>query len=399
MRLRIVLIFLVAILIPTALLAYFGLLAIRSEKSIIEKNMRQNYEAMADVVATEVKRTLKEKGQNLLNDTIALESILLEEASLFRDHIAIFNKDGKAIGPVTDIKSRKLVLSRQIKNTPYSIGVFYERYPLLQKTLKLREKRVYLYAGIIIFSAFFILGGGFFTLWQLSREWQKALIKSDFVSHLSHDLRRPLTSVRMFSEMLQDNRVPSEEKKKEYCSIIASESERLTHLANNILDFSRIERGRRRYSFKHEDITVVVRETIERFKKYIASESRPINLHKTCDFPMIRMDTGAISQALMNLLLNATKYSPPDKEITVNLIKKRKEVVIEVIDRGIGIPRKEQKKIFQKFYRVSRKDVAESEGSGLGLTLVKWTALAHKGRVLVESEEGKGSKFSLILPM
>jgi len=115
--------------------------------------------------------------------------------------------------------------------------------------------------------------------------------------------------------------------------------------------------------------------------------------------PAVKVDAGAVSQALMNLLTNADKYSSFEKEITVNMKKDKKNVIIEVVDEGEGISKEDQKKVFQKFYRSSRKDVAEVEGSGLGLALVKYTTEAHGGKVAVESEKGRGSKFSIILPI
>jgi len=202
----------------------------------------------------------------------------------------------------------------------------------------------------------------------------------------------------MFCEMLKDGRVPDEEKKLKYYGIITSESERLTHLANNILDFSRIERGRKVYDFKDEDITATIRETVGRFKAYLAEKTRPVTLNIGKDIPDLKVDARSISEALLNILVNATKYSPADKEITVNLVRDGKYVVIEVIDRGIGIPPKDKKRIFNKFYRTSQKEVTQTEGTGLGLTLVKYIMHAHRGYVKAESELGKGSKFSLVLP-
>ena len=279
---------------------------------------------------------------------------------------------------------------------------------MLLNRLEEKKKGLYLYILLIAGSAMLILSGGLFTLWSLSKEWRLAKVKSDFVSHLSHDLRKPLTSIRMFSEMLHDNRVADEGKKREYYSIITKESERLTHLANNILDFARIEKGRKKYNFKFANVASVVSETTERFRRYMLDEPRTITLEIKDTFPEIKMDAQAVSQAVFNLLSNAVKYSPPDKAITLTLLKAKNCAVIKIIDQGIGVPRAEQKKIFCKYYRAPQMQVAEKEGSGLGLALVQHTAKAHNGRVTVESppsrvgeagEEGKGSKFSLILPL
>ena len=397
MRIRIVLIFVISILIPTALLAYFGLQAVRSEKAIVERNMRHKYEAMADVVEGEIKSALGGVSKGLLKDKTIVEAVLVEQTALFKDEVAILDRLGRPVGGAAEPTERP-ALVRRLRMVPYSLAV-YERYPPVLEGLEKRRKGLSIYVAMIAFSAFFILAGGGFTLWALSREWRLAVVKSTFVSQLSHELRRPLTSIRMFSEMLQDNRVSAEEKKKEYYDIIASESEQLTHLANNILDFSRIDRKRKKYDFRYEDIARVTADTVERFKRYMMNEARPVSLNVQGLIGPVKMDPSSISQAIMNLLINAAKYSPAGAEITVNVLKRSGNAVVEVVDKGIGIPRKEQKKIFKMFYRVSNKRAVDPEGSGLGLTLVRYAALAHKGRVEVESEVGCGSKFSLVLPM
>ena len=406
MRLRVVFIFISSILIPTALLSYFGLLAVRSEKAIVEKSVEQRYVAMVDIVESDINRVLTEMPPELRENRKYLESVLTGQTYLFKDEIEILDKEGRMIGkPGRSFAveagsglAEKPVLTRPIKGVPYTMAV-YEKYPLSLGELEERKKGPYLYIALIAFSASAILFGGFFTMWALSRQWRLAELKSNFVLDLSHDLKKPLTSIRMFSEMLKDNRVPAEEKKREYYEIISGESEKLTHLANNILDFSRIESGRKKYDMKPADIANVTAETVERFKHYMIEKPRRVTLDIKERFPALNIDAAAISQAIMNLLINAAKYSPPEKEININLVKAAKEVRIEIVDCGIGIPGSKQKKIFQKFYRVSQKSVPETEGSGLGLTVVKYISGAHRGRVEVESEEGKGSKFSLILPI
>ena len=396
MNIKVSFIFILAILLPTFLLAWFGLLAVQSEKAVVEKNMTQKYKAMADIVESQMKDALSRAPDEILTDNFSLDLLLSEQAAIFRDEVAIFDRKGRPLqGAVRNLK--EAVYTKPLKQLPYTIAV-YERYPLILEQLEKRQKGLVLYILLIVFSAVSILAGGFYSLYALAREWRFAQIKSEFVSHLSHDLRRPLTSIRMFSEMLKDGYILTEEKKREYYKIISNESDKLTHLANNVLDFSRIERGRIRYNFQPEDIGKLVKETVERFKAYRTEEARPIILDmEAC--PLVTIDAHAITQALMNLLSNAAKYSPADKEIRVSLKNYKREVAVEVADQGTGIPSSEQEKIFQKFYRVPRAEVNSIEGSGLGLTLVKYAVEAHKGKVLVESEEGRGSKFSIVLPV
>ena len=440
MNIKIISIFFLAIFIPTSLLAYFGVLAVRSEKDIVEKNMVQKYRAMADIVEGQIKQALSHASREELGRTSYWESLLVAQAVIFKDEVVIFDRQGRPLpvhsgsvpGDTPGVyggAGRSLaeaVFSRPLARLPYIIAV-YERYPMILEQLEARRQGLVLYIGLIVFSAFSILAGSFYTLSALAREWRFARLKSEFVAHLSHDLRRPLTSIQMFSEMLKEGRIPGEEKKQEYYNIIANESGKLTHLANNILDFSRIERERVRYNFEQADITNIVRDAVDRFKTYMMDDKRPVTLAMD-PCPPVKMDIHAIGQAVMNLLTNAAKYSPPGTEINVNvraesreekvesskakiakngllstlyslLSTKPKAVVIEVIDHGYGVPASEQKKIFRKFYRVSKPYVAQIEGSGLGLTLVQYTVEAHGGKVLVESEEGKGSKFSIVLPV
>ena len=411
MRFKIGVFFILTILIPTALLAYFGLLSVRNEKDIVERNMRQKYAAMAGIVEEEIRDALSQAVPDLLSDKVYWEAVLLKGASVFKDEVFLFDNQRSVLGREEQRQLDQAVFARPIRGLPYIVAV-YEPHPFLLATLEEKKKGLVFYVSIIIFSAFSILGGSIFTLSALAGEWRQARLKGEFASHLSHDLRRPLTSIRMFSEMLKNGDVSSAEKRQEYYGIISEESDKLTLLANNILDFSRIEGGRRKYSIQEEDITRIVRETIERFKVYTIKEARPVTLNidpadeeqerkKPNDknnYPIVKVDAGAISQAIMNLLTNADKYSPAEAEIIVNLKKGKKQAVIEIIDKGEGIPKEAQRKIFKKFYRAMRKDVAVVEGSGLGLALVKYTVEAHGGKVTVKSQVGKGSTFSIHLP-
>jgi len=418
MNAKIGIFFILTILIPTALLAHFGLLSVRNEKAIVERNMLQKYAAMAGIVEEEIRAMLSEAPEDMLSNSVYWESVLLKGASMFRNEVFLFNKDHAMIGDADARDISAAAYTRAVRGLPYTIAVF-EPHPMLLANLEEKRKNLVFYVSIIIFSAFSILGGSIFTLSALAHEWRQARLKSEFASHLSHDLRRPLTSIRMFSEMLKSGDVPSDEKRREYYGIISEESDKLTLLANNILDFSRIEMGRRRYNMQDEDVTRIVREAVERFKVYTIKVTRHVELNvephdafldekngKGAEgpsagkptYPIVRCDAGAITQAVMNLLTNADKYSSGDKDIVVNVRREKRFAVIEVIDQGEGIAKEDLKKIFQKFYRAAREGVTNVEGSGLGLALVKYTAEAHGGRVSVESEKGKGSTFRILLP-
>jgi signal transduction histidine kinase len=395
MRISFAVLYALVIIIPTTLLAYFGLLAVRSEKSIVERNMMQKYESIASLVEGEFSKALGEGQKELLDNPKYVEHMIIEQSSIFKEDVAILDAKGKSLG---EEKGPKPVYIKQVKGFPYQIAV-YERYPVILSKIEERRHHLSLYIGIIYLSAFLILSGAFVTLWVLSRQWNLAQLKNEFVSHLAHDLRRPLTSIRMFSEMLKTGRVADDKKRDEYYGIISNESEKLTHLANNILDFSRIEMGRKNYKIKKEDIARIVNETVERFRSYMIDVPRQVSVDIEEGLPPVNADASAISQVIMNLLTNAAKYSSQDSVINVKAARADKNIAVSVIDHGIGVPKGELKKIFGKFYRVQQDRVSEAEGSGLGLTLVKYIAEAHGGQIRAESEEGKGSRFTLVLPV
>jgi signal transduction histidine kinase len=234
---------------------------------------------------------------------------------------------------------------------------------------------------------------------NVRRELRLSRLKSDFVANVSHELKTPLALIRLYAETLELRRVPSEDRKSEYYRVIGKESRRLTQLINNILDFSRIEAGRREYKLVPSDIGAEVRDVVESYRFAIEKLGFSLGLQVADELPPLELDPEAISQALINLLNNAIKYSPEQKAIEVAVRRDGDRVRLSVSDRGIGIPRSEQRRIFEKFYRVETSLVHTTKGSGLGLALVQHIAEAHGGQVEVESTPGEGSTFTLSLPV
>lgn len=241
--------------------------------------------------------------------------------------------------------------------------------------------------------------GLFVVLFFIAREMQLSKLKSDFVSNVSHELRTPLALIRMFAETLEMGRVPNEKKKLQYYQIIANESNRLTRMINNILDFSRIEAGRKSFQPLPTDLSLLTREVLNSYRYHLQKQNFTIAEKIEDSLPKINIDSEAISQALINLLENAVKYSKTTKSISVSLTQKQQTLVLAVKDKGIGIDKNFHKKIFEKFYRASDSLVHDTKGSGLGLTLVKHIMDYHQGEIRVESLLEKGSTFSLIFPL
>jgi signal transduction histidine kinase len=245
---------------------------------------------------------------------------------------------------------------------------------------------------------FLLVGGLGLTYHNVSKEMALAKLKSDFVSNVSHELRTPLSLIRLYAETLEMGRMVSPDKYQEYYQIIRKESERLTALINNILDFSRIEAGRKEYDFRETDISELVRNTLESYKYQIEQQGFAFE-EKIEPVPPMRVDREALARSLVNLVNNALKYSQDRKFIGVNLYRKNGSVKLEVVDHGIGIPSQEQDRIFEKFYRVGDPLVHNTKGSGLGLSLVRHIVKAHGGDVSVDSTPGEGSTFTITLPV
>jgi signal transduction histidine kinase len=194
-------------------------------------------------------------------------------------------------------------------------------------------------------------------------------------------------------------RLGTPEKQHEYYRIIRKESERLSALINNILDFSRIEAGRKEYDLRETDMRELVHTTLDSYRYQIEQNGFAFEEKIAEDVPALRVDREAVSRSLLNLVNNALKYSQDRKYIGVNLYRANGSVKLEVVDHGIGIPAEEQQKIFEKFYRVGDPLVHNTKGSGLGLSLVRHIVQAHGGEIYVDSSPGEGSKFTISLPV
>jgi signal transduction histidine kinase len=232
----------------------------------------------------------------------------------------------------------------------------------------------------------------------IAHEMTVLRLKSDFVSSVSHEFKSPLTSIKSLAVRLQDGKVKDSERMKQYFSVITQDADRLMQLVRNILDFSKIEEGKKAYEFVGTDVAQLVLQQIELFRRSEYAKEFEIRTTISEDIPHLAADKEALSQALNNLLDNAVKFSAKRKEIEVSLKKDSSNVFIEVKDWGIGIPPQDLNRVFDKFYQGRNTLRQSSKGTGLGLTLVKHTVEAHGGRIIVKSQIGEGSTFSIVLP-
>ncbi|MCE9572338.1 MAG: HAMP domain-containing histidine kinase, partial [Deltaproteobacteria bacterium] len=240
------------------------------------------------------------------------------------------------------------------------------------------------------------------TIRGAARERELARLKSDFVSTVSHELKTPLTSIRMFAEMLEQGVAQGDaDRTARYHGIIVQESQRLGLLIANLLDYAQIERGTRRYRLARASVAAIAQDAVATFRGL--REAQPSNdvvvaVSPEAERTTALVDRDVLIQALLNLLANAAKYGGADAPIRVEVEQVAHEARITVRDRGPGIPAAEHERIFREFYRTAQAYSAGVEGTGLGLALVKNHVTAHGGRVTVESAPGKGAAFTIALP-
>jgi signal transduction histidine kinase len=236
------------------------------------------------------------------------------------------------------------------------------------------------------------------SLRAVARETKLADLKSGFVSNVSHEMKTPLSLSRVFAETLELGRVTDHSKLQEYYRVIHTESRRLTQLIDRVLDFASMEAGRKRYQFANTDVARLVSEAVKPYEDQIRSRGFTVDLEIEQALPPALVDAQTISQAVTNLIDNALKYSTDVREIRVRVYRAETQIAIEVADKGIGIPESEQRRVFDKFYRVNNSLVHETKGSGLGLSLTKSIVEAHHGRIDLDSRPGSGSRFTILLP-
>jgi signal transduction histidine kinase len=227
------------------------------------------------------------------------------------------------------------------------------------------------------------------------RSAELAEMQSEFVAHVSHQLKTPLSLLSAATETLQMDRIRSPEKLGEYLDTIRAEAARLSTLVQRVLEFSRLQQERN-YELEYVDLAALTRETVDAFAHGLASQHFKFDVHIDEPRPYVHVDPAAIEQVIANLLDNAVKYSHTIKEITVRVRSDRQFAVVEVADRGVGVAPADQSRIFDRFYRAS--GALHRPGFGLGLPIVRDLVRAHGGSVEMTSVPGAGSTFRVLLP-
>jgi two-component system phosphate regulon sensor histidine kinase PhoR len=250
--------------------------------------------------------------------------------------------------------------------------------------------------GAALFLA--VLGG--LLLWRdFRRERQLAGLRTQFIAGVSHELRTPLTAIRMFIESLRMNPDLDAHTRNDYLETMQRESERLSRLVDNVLEFSRMERNTKTYSLRPMSLTGTVTSVIGAFRPVMEHAGYRLETTLDPDLPELQADADALEQAIGNLLTNAMKYSGASRRIHLQVRRVGRQAEIEVRDFGVGIPAADQSRIFDPYYRVASKENKSIQGAGLGLTVVRHVMQGHGGDVTVDSTPGRGSAFRLLLPL
>ena len=329
----------------------------------------------------------------LIDSERLLDNILIKDlhSGLEFDYIIDF----PASFTQTDVTSDRLIYTSQLN--PFFPGQTMAIKPgdeTLINDIVRRRAWIYGIAFLLLLGA--MLLGVILILMDIAREKHLARLRSDFISNVTHELKTPLTSIRMYAESLMMGRVKSDSVQTEYLSVVVNEADRLKRMINNILEFSKMEKGIPEYHLVNSNLALILNEAIHEMNYWFEKEQFEV-VTELDENICAEVDPEKMKQAVGNLLSNAIKYSTDTKKIFVRLFNKPEHICIEVEDLGVGIPEDKLSRILEQFYRIEQKE--SISGTGLGLTVVKEIIEAHNGTITVTSEIGKGSRFTIRMPL
>ncbi len=338
-----------------------------------------------------------------------LRQVLDAELSLMADRRRVTVLDqgrrsvaGAKVSEVVPRKEERFLVERTFGKILY--GWYLQLAPRDVEVLQRQAERQRVLGPVLVILSTVIIGVGLIIVWLgVLAERRASRLKSDFIANVSHELKTPLSLIRMFGEMVATGRHKGPEAVKEYGGIITRESERLSHLIDNVLDFARLERGKASYHFVEGDLADVLERALDLCRYRLEKEKLRLVTFSDSDLPAVRMDENALTLVVLNLVDNAIKYAAAGGLVHVGITRAPGGVVLWVRDFGPGIPLDERPRIFDRFYRARNARENNVRGSGIGLSLVKHIAEAHGGRVTVEvptgnESPGVGTVFGVHLP-
>ena len=370
---------LATVVVPVVMLSGVGFLAVKNERAALEREANETFTPRLEMLSAELARR---------------EVITPEDPQRIAHER--FGEDGTIYAlERADIRSAGVVAVRLgPPHQEFQIAV-YDPFGQSLASRVVRNRAVYITLISVFFAAVVtgvsITGRAYYISARLSR------LQTDFVSNVSHELRTPLTSIRMFIDTLQMNRAHDPEKVKECLDLLAAESERLSNMIERMLSWARMEAGRRIYTLKPTPVSQVVENAVQAFKAQTLQMPYTLEVKQPSASPVVDLDADAMTEALLNLISNAFKYGGEDRKIQVRVVPGGEQTAIEVEDNGVGISPRDRKRIFDKFYRAEQLLSRKTEGTGLGLAMVRHIIEGHRGKIECDSEPGKGSKFRVVL--
>jgi two-component system phosphate regulon sensor histidine kinase PhoR len=311
--------------------------------------------------------------------------------------VNVIDEDGRVVfGP--PLRGGDFTVGRPFPTTLYNWRLQVTLASAQELGARVERRRV-LEMVMVGLSCIVVIAGMTVVIVAAERERRLSALKSDFVANVSHELKTPLSLVRMFGELLLSGRVASDDKRREYLQIIVNESERLTALIENVLDFAKFERGKSAFEFHEGNVGQAVARAVDVYRYRAEREGVEVDLAIDPAIPATMFDERALELLLMNLMDNALKYAKEGKRVVIGVHSRGEDLEIRVADRGPGIPAAERRRIFDRFVRGSAGAAKQVRGSGIGLALVKHIAESHGGKAWVESEVGEGSTFVVTLPV
>jgi two-component system phosphate regulon sensor histidine kinase PhoR len=323
---------------------------------------------------------------------------IYSEATTPASRVDVIDEEGRIIfGP--PLRSSEFTVGVRFPTTLYNWRLQVSPKAAAELALRVQNRRS-LELLMLLLSCIVIVAGIAAMLVAAEKERRVSALKSEFVANVSHELKTPLALVRMFGEMLQSGRVASEEKRQEYLDIIVRESERLSNLIENVLDFAKVERrGRDAYELVDGDVGEAVAKAANVYRYRAEKDAVKLVVDVAPNLPLAKIDERAVQLAVINLVDNALKYAPNGKRVTVRASHERGSIAVRVIDEGPGVPADERQRIFERFVRGGRREgddaTARIRGSGIGLALVKHIAESHGGRAWVEGTSGATFVFTI----
>jgi len=295
----------------------------------------------------------------------------------------------------------------ELFRTPYSVDLFRRSMFDDNKKLKLifPDKKKYLYSTmspmILSSSVFFLMVvAAFFLSFQIIfRQKKLSDMKTDFINNMTHELKTPIATISIASEMLKDNSISaSQENRAKYAGIIFDENKRLYNHVEQVLQIARLEKGELQLNFEDRDVHAIITATANRFNLRLEELQGSIALQLNAEQSIFKIDEMHFTNVINNLIDNAIKYNDKAPLIKINTFNIITGIQIEVIDNGVGLAKEDQQKVFEKFYRVTKGNVHDTKGFGLGLSYVQSIIDKHSGKVWVESKIKEGSTFIIQLP-